>query len=170
MTHDEARERILAQTVDSRLEGARHQLEAHLSSCLSCREYERQVERGLAGFRSQAVRTDPELLRRTQVALRSRAVRRRAREGWAIAAASVLACAGLAQWGALARGVGDWCGNTLGLPAWAAVACVTFLWLLPSALAAAALVAVGCQRPSGAGAAWWFEAMADDQGGRNGHA
>jgi anti-sigma factor RsiW len=148
MSHERARGLILAghgeplEAADALL------LREHLEHCPACSQYEDEIERGLAAFRSEVHAADAGLARRTRALLRARVTSlgsRRVRP-WVPIAASVVGCAALWQWLLLARDLVVWC-HRLGMSMTVAVALVGFVWLLWSALGAVATVLSYERRP-----------------------
>ncbi len=166
MTHEEARRLSLARQVEPLSAGESDALTRHLAACAECGRYDRQVERGLQGFRSLSVRIDPDLVRRTQRRVAARMAHRSEPAWWLLAAAGALAASALLGWGALAGRLGGWLPRWLGGEPPFAVAWALFAWLLPAAAAALSMLLVGASAGQGRGGDPWVRgAIEIDDGG-----
>jgi hypothetical protein len=167
MSHEWARERILASHVEPLGAADELLLREHLAVCPACTGYEDEVERSLAAFCSEVVTANADLAGRTRALLRARMASPlgpRQERAWVPIAASVVGCAALLQWLLLARHLVVWC-HRLGMSMTIAVGLVGFVWLLWSALGAVATI-LSCQRGPGRGLGWPpTESTLDPQGG-----
>ncbi len=117
-------------------------LEQHLATCNACREYAEQVARGVAAFSNVPVVADADLVRRTRAQLRAAMPPLVTADApvWTLGTASLVGCVGLVAWALLAERLGVWGAGLVGSSPPMVWLLATLVWLLPSALAAAALV------------------------------
>jgi len=143
---EENHERALQFIDKMRLEGLttaeREELQAHLETCASCQEQERQTEVALRAFRAAAPRFDGSLVIRTQMQVRVRALEitenaARLRALWISCALSWVL--GVVSAPLMWRGF-EWIGHRLALSRVVWITGFALAWIAPAGVAAAIIV------------------------------
>jgi putative zinc finger protein len=140
---EENHERALQFIDKMRLEGLttaeREELQAHLETCASCQEQERQTEVALRAFRAAAPRFDGSLVIRTQMQVRVRALEitenaARLRALWISCALSWVL--GVVSAPLMWRGF-EWIGHRLALSRVVWITGFALAWIAPAVVTAA---------------------------------
>jgi hypothetical protein len=141
MSHEQARGLILSRHGEPLRAADESLLREHLALCPACTEYEEEIDRSVAAFRSDVVEADADLAGRTRALLRARAASHGSGPArpWIPIAAAVVGCVVLVQWLLLARDLVVWC-HRLGMSMTLAVGLVGLFWLMWSALGAVATI------------------------------
>ncbi len=139
--HERAQQLTDAASVEGIAERHRRWLEAHLRSCASCADYAAATERAIQAFRSIAVPTDSQLVRRTQREARRRAqaMRLHEKEMWPVWVSGGLSALVTTVSVALFWVGSEWLAPLAGAPVGLLMAGLVVFWFIPS-LAATGIV------------------------------
>jgi predicted anti-sigma-YlaC factor YlaD len=146
--HERARELIaLTGAKDQAFFEAREQtwLRTHLQECASCREYAEATGRVVRALRSQPLAADSELVRTTQIRVRSRALelRQQRERTWMVSLSCVFVGLSAAITTPLSWRAFEWIGECAGVSTWVWQTSFTFFWIAPALLVSVLLLARG---------------------------